>query len=493
MDDPNKTPPPEQGQSVQPQQQTSPPPFQPPAPPPPQAQPTQPYQPPYVYPPYQSQAPAPGAPYPASGGVPPAPPQYQYPYSQYPNGQYPYAQPAQPEPTEHRSNTAQAILLPIGLGVLGLVITAVAFIAGGPFATFMGVGLQIAPFAILAALAYGGVKNNVAAAFAYVWLALLVFLIILADLLFTLAPFLQGGAALKPGAGQAVLSAMGLLAIVSIVSAAMLARPVRVAVSRIMPIDPDNFVHRIALCILTFTLFSSFVPLIVLGGTPPFLALLSNDAISGAGGTGGPGIGGSGGSGIGGTGGSGTAVGPLDAFYQLLWTIPAVLVAAGWPIARRFRETLMRLGLIRPTWKQIAIGLGFGVVFAFASTYLDQVIHDLWVALGWTTTDTESLNKLLGDLVSPVGAVVVGVAAGVGEEMAVRGLLQPRIGLIASNLVFTSLHAYQYSFDALLSVFIVGLVFGIIRSRTNTTTSAIAHGVYDFVVLLALYFAGQAT
>ena len=91
--------------------------------------------------------------------------------------------------------------------------------------------------------------------------------------------------------------------------------------------------------------------------------------------------------------------------------------------------------------------------------------------MGWPTTDAAAFKKLLTNLVTPLGAVLIGVTAGVGEEMAVRGLLQPRIGLIASNLVFTSLHAFQYGPDALLSVFLIGLILGIVRARSNTTTS----------------------
>jgi hypothetical protein len=66
----------------------------------------------------------------------------------------------------------------------------------------------------------------------------------------------------------------------------------------------------------------------------------------------------------------------------------------------------------------------------------------------------------------------------------VRGALQPRLGLLLSNLFFVSLHAFQYGFDALLSVFIVGLVLGIVRARSNTTTSSIVHGLYDFILVM---------
>jgi membrane protease YdiL (CAAX protease family) len=153
----------------------------------------------------------------------------------------------------------------------------------------------------------------------------------------------------------------------------------------------------------------------------------------------------------------------------------------------------MRLGFVRPTPTQVIFGLAFGLALAaIAAFVIDPAINWIWQTIGWPTTDSAAFNKLLTNLVTPLGAVLIGVTAGVGEEMAVRGLLQPRIGLIASNLVFTSLHAFQYGPDALLSVFLIGLILGIIRARSNTTTSAIVHGVYDFaLVISSIIFVSQ--
>ena len=66
-----------------------------------------------------------------------------------------------------------------------------------------------------------------------------------------------------------------------------------------------------------------------------------------------------------------------------------------------------------------------------------------------------------------------------------RGILQPRLGLVLSNLLFTALHASQYGPDALLGVFLIGLVLGRLRQATNTTTTAIVHGLYDFSLIIA--------
>jgi uncharacterized protein len=66
-----------------------------------------------------------------------------------------------------------------------------------------------------------------------------------------------------------------------------------------------------------------------------------------------------------------------------------------------------------------------------------------------------------------------------------RGLLQPRLGILLPNLAFTAAHAFQYAPDALISVFVTGLILGLIRSRSNTSTAAIVHGSYDFFVILS--------
>jgi membrane protease YdiL (CAAX protease family) len=195
--------------------------------------------------------------------------------------------------------------------------------------------------------------------------------------------------------------------------------------SRIMPLDPDSFVHKIALSILTLILLTSFVPLLVLGGRPPILEMLKSGNVQSL--------------------GDAVSVRHIDLIYQFLWTIPATLIVAGWPIARTFRAVLLRLGMVRPSMRQVAFGTGAGLVLAaIAGFVIDPAIHWLWASVGWPTTDVGVFEQLLKQLKNPLGAVLIGVTAGVGEEMAVRGLLQPRIGLIASNLVFTAFHAFQY-------------------------------------------------
>jgi uncharacterized protein len=205
------------------------------------------------------------------------------------------------------------------------------------------------------------------------------------------------------------------------------------------------------------------MPLLVLGA-PPFLAIvdqLTGDAI-----------------------GRDEAGQIRDLIYGLIWTIPAAFLAVGYGVSRSLPQTLQRLGLVRPTLRQVGAGVLIALLLVGAVQLLGTGITWLWGLLGWPVNDDDAFAELIGFAINPLGAVVIGVTAGLGEELAVRGVLQPRLGLLLSNLFFTSLHALQYSWDALLIVFLVGMVCGVVRMRSNTSTAAIVHGVYNFTLVM---------
>jgi membrane protease YdiL (CAAX protease family) len=366
------------------------------------------------------------------------------------------------------------LVLAIGAG--GFLLALVVFALIGELGRFLTVGVQVVPLALLAVLAYAGVKNEGMAVLAYIALAVVGMAVVLNSFLSALAPVMNLNAALntnpgsgppdllRPGAGGVVATATLLLLGSVVVAALMLWRPVRVALARIIPIDPDNFVHKIGLSILTLLLLTSFVPIIALAGKPPILEIINSGGLDVLG---------------------EEPVSELDLVFQFIWTIPAVVFAAGWPVVRTLRTALLRLGMVPPTVLQVVGGVVGAVVLALVMTYaVEPAIFALWQALGWATTDVSAFSGLLAGVTNPLGAILIGVTAGIGEEMAFRGLLQPRIGLIFANLLFTSVHAFQYGFDAMLSVFIVGTILGIVRARTNTSTSAIVHGVYNFTLVM---------
>ena len=359
--------------------------------------------------------------------------------------------------------------------LLMLLILPVGFVLGGEASSFASTGVLYIPCVLLALLAYLGQRNDAAKILAVLWWLGVVGMAALGITSFIL---LASGAidldAMGSGGrlgeidfgtigGVLGVSALGLL--LGIVS---LLPPMRRGISRVLPLDSGSFVHGMALALVVSLSLILLAPLIVTGLPPllsdAFMQLVESSV------------------------GLDEQSNLLATVYVLVWTVPLAIFAVGYGVRRDFAASLRRLGFVRPTGQQIGLGVVVAVVLVFAANYLDVGIGLLWEAMGWPRTDGEAFSKLIAFAFTPVGAVVLGISAGLGEELGVRGVLQPRLGIVLSNLLFASLHALQYGWDGVLVVFLLGIVFGVLRNRTNTITSAIAHGLYDFLlVMMAIY------
>jgi membrane protease YdiL (CAAX protease family) len=344
-------------------------------------------------------------------------------------------------------------------------------------------GVEVLPFLVLALLASLGIHKPWARVLTLVYWLGLVGVIGLFAVAFTCMAVMQPafaaqiknpvpgatpGKMLLPGGGiQILLTFLGVFLAVPLGLLGYVPAVRRVFV-QVRPFEETSFVHATALATVLAITLICFFPLIVLQAPPlllwmehikdtPLVEEMSRqDNLHGE-------------------------------LYGLIWLVPVALLAAGYPLRRGLRETLKRVGLVRPRGWQVAWGILAAANLVLLMTGLDHKIGDLWERLGWPETDAKVFNDLMKFAINPLGAVVIGVTAGLGEELAVRGVLQPRLGILLSNLFFTSLHAFQYNFDGLLSVFLIGLILGVIRKYTNTTTSALVHGLYDFVLVLFTY------
>lgn len=176
---------------------------------------------------------------------------------------------------------------------------------------------------------------------------------------------------------------------------------------------------------------------------------------------------------------------PLTYGELLAQDVPFFILAfvgVGVFIRRSPRETVERLGLIRPVrnmWWLIAV-IGIGVFLAVA--FGIEAVADV-VAPEQQKKVTDVSNVLFSHFNSPAAIIFLGLLAGVVEETLFRGAMLPRLGVVVTSILFAALHTqYAVSF-ATLEVFVLGLGLGWLRVYSGSTlTCMVTHAGYDIAV-----------
>ena len=395
-------------------------------------------------------------------------------------------------------------------GLENLNLKALALIFGGIIifgvVSFMGIGkipmwaeyffsasLEVAPFMILALGAYLSKKYEGLKIFTTIWL-----LVIIAGLAFytlslgifavlppeALSEFnaaghaaMEGGtytftnnAAMEEAMKDAIVPILYLMfgvTLAGLLSLAAQIRAVRVLLSRYIPIDPDSFVHKTALTAIFAIIFMFCVPLLVLG-EPPLLSataleILKESLMS-------------------------IQEENIVNVFTLFWMILGSMIVAGLYINKTPSQVMTRLGLKMPTAKEVALAIGIAVVLVLVFEVVDHVISAAFQMLGLHVTDADKVNILFAPFLTPFSAILAAISAGFGEEIAVRGLLQERFGILIPTAFFAMLHALQYNWDGVISVFLTGLIFALLRRHYHTTFSAITHATYDLILFYMIIF-----
>ncbi len=247
----------------------------------------------------------------------------------------------------------------------------------------------------------------------------------------------------------------------SLIALILLLPPVRRALARLIPIDPASTVHAVAL---------SYTMLIVINMAVTLGVGLENlsESLAAQGETG--------------------AVGLADLWAQELIMAFWAVVGVGWLSRRSLAQVLARLGIVKPTRREVLIGVGVAIVMVPVVLTLEALAAQF--GFGPEQAVEDLMEQLLGGLFSSLpGVLSIGLAAAIGEETLFRGALQPRFGLVLTSLMFALVHSNYGVSTATLVVFILGLVLGILRKRYNTTTSMITHATYN-TTLASLSYLG---
>jgi len=243
---------------------------------------------------------------------------------------------------------------------------------------------------------------------------------------------------------------LGIMA-TGLIAATLASKPVREWVARILPTDPDNPVHALALVLA-----------VIFFGLQVSITLFTNLASAPQ-----------------------SGIGVDDLVAEAFGLIVLAAAGVGIFVRRDLRQTAARLSLVRPAWWQVLLALAVaGALYALAqaTVALSQVLTpDLYRQV------SSNVDQTFGGLVSnPVGIAALAVLPALGEEILFRGALQPRLGLIATAVLFAASHS-QYSFSLdLLFVLVAAFGLGVLRKFTNTTSSAIAHAAYNLLIGVGL-------
>lgn len=231
-------------------------------------------------------------------------------------------------------------------------------------------------------------------------------------------------------------------------SAGFILKPIRKDLAAFLPIDPESPVHMMALvlgAILLGTQVTSiaFTDVLAANNAQPPLSV-------------------------------------LDLIEDELPFLVVAIAGVGIFIRRNVPASARRLGLVVPAWWQIALALAAaGIFFAFAAQ-MDVLSHDLTPDIARRVDATT--QHVFGQLNNPVGVVALALLPGVCEEILFRGALQPRIGILATALLFASIHTeYGLSLDT-VAILVIAIGLGLIRKYANTTASGACHVTYNLLV-----------
>ena len=166
---------------------------------------------------------------------------------------------------------------------------------------------------------------------------------------------------------------------------------------------------------------------------------------------------------------------------ELIGYLTLTLAGVGFLVRRDARQTAERLGL-RPLGVR---ELGFVVLGAAALLVINSGAE--WIqrlAFPALLAHDRHVNQALVEGLSAQQAMLLGVTAGIGEELTMRGALQPKLGLVLTSVLFASLHV-QYSWYGMLAVMVIGMVLGLLRQRSSTTVCIAVHALYDMIAIFS--------
>lgn len=174
----------------------------------------------------------------------------------------------------------------------------------------------------------------------------------------------------------------------------------------------------------------------------------------------------------------------VSVIIQDVFFVVIAFFGVGWMIRRDWKQLMKRLGLVKPSLKDIAMSIGFFFLLLAIVTAASIIVSIFDPDSSLLDADDPTIEMIGG--VTVLTAILFALGAGIGEEILFRGAIQPRFGIILTSIVFTIAHTQYLNLTSMSVLFALSLVFGYERKRLNTTACIITHTLYDMFLLLII-------
>jgi len=139
-----------------------------------------------------------------------------------------------------------------------------------------------------------------------------------------------------------------------------------------------------------------------------------------------------------------------------------------------------------PSISQVSYAIFLSLILFCLNLFFYFIIYRF--SFGLMINFIEGVVEPLASSLSISSAILVSVAAGIGEEFFFRGLLIPISGLVVSSICFALLHFISELRRFYVLCFIytfIGMFFGLVYIETNSIWVVVMfHAIYDFLALL---------
>lgn len=178
---------------------------------------------------------------------------------------------------------------------------------------------------------------------------------------------------------------------------------------------------------------------------------------------------------------------------DFLSALLVVLFGVGIYVTRSWKQVFFRLSLVKPGPKEF----GFGLLFC-CLTFAYDYIWSLFTHAPQQSGQYESIMRTFnegsymasGDMGSAlVLSFGIGLVAGIEEEITNRGALQPVLGIVPAAFLHAALHSQFNSAPLfILQIFGWSALMGTAKYYTNTTTTIIAHLLFNLISCFIIGF-----